>query len=74
MKSADILYDLLRDKTSGQVFYNQMMVRVVNPLAVDLFKTFRDDEEKDLAIIRRRLLAQEAKPSVLKSFIPGRNP
>ncbi|MHB8917000.1 MAG: hypothetical protein ACYC4H_03185 [Desulfocucumaceae bacterium] len=74
MKSADILYDLLQNKTSGQIFYNQMMVRAVNPLAVDLFKTFRDDEEKDLAIIRRRLLAQEAKPAVLKSFIPGRNP
>ena len=62
MKSADILYDLLRDKTAGQVFYNEMMVRVVNPLARDLF------------IVRRRLLALESKPALLKSFIPGRNP
>lgn len=74
MKSADILCDLLRDKTAGQVFYNEMMVRVVNPLARDLFKTFRDDEERDLFIVRRRLLALESKPSVLKSFVLGRNP
>lgn len=74
MKSADILCDLLRDKTAGQVFYNEMMVRVVNPLARDLFETFRDDEERDLFIVRRRLLALEAKPAVLKSFVLGRNP
>lgn len=70
MNSMDILYDLLQDKIGRQVFYNGMMVRMVNPLARDLFKTFRDEEDRDLQAIRRQFLSLEARPMIQKTIIP----
>ena len=69
MKTTDILYDLLREKIEGQIFYNNILVRMVNPLVIDLFKTFRDGEEMDLRNIRRQFLDMESRPMVFKSFI-----
>lgn len=74
MKSMDILYDLLEDKIKSEVFYNGMMVRMVNPLARDLFKTFRDEDEREVRAIRKQFLTEEARPMIFKSFIPGRKP
>lgn len=74
MKSMDILYDLLLDKINSQEFYNDMMVRMVNPLARDLFKTIRDEEERDVIIVRKSFLAAESKPMILKAFFPAQTP
>lgn len=51
-----------------------MMVRMVNPRARDLFKAFRDGEERDLLDIRRRFLGLESKPMLLKAFYYTGNP
>jgi len=74
LKPKEIFYEILQDKTRGQIFYNEMMVRMANPMARELFKTFRDGEERDLINIRRRFLALEAKPMLLKSFYYAGNP
>lgn len=74
MKSMDILYDLLQDKINSQEFFNSMMVRMVNPLARDLFKTIRDEEERDVIIVRKNFLSLEAKPMILKAFFPSQKP
>ncbi len=73
LKTRDLLYDLLQDKIRGQTFYNGMMVRMVNPRARDLFKTLRDEEDRELLAVRSLFLALEAKPMVLK-FFSGRKP
>ncbi|MFZ5644032.1 MAG: hypothetical protein ACOY46_10615 [Bacillota bacterium] len=72
MKSEDILYDLLKDKIMNQKFYNDIMVNMVNPLARDLFKAFRDDEEREVIKIRKQFLTLEAKPMIFKSFVKGK--
>ncbi|MFZ5632729.1 MAG: hypothetical protein ACOY40_07750 [Bacillota bacterium] len=69
LRSKEILYELLRDKTVSQEFYNGMMVRMVNPLARDIFKMFRDEDERDLLEIRGQYLALESKAMVFKSFV-----
>jgi hypothetical protein len=69
MNSTDIFYDLLLCKTQSQVFYNDIMVRMVNPMARDLFRTFRDEDEKEVLKIRKIFLNLEARPSIFKSFI-----
>ncbi|MFZ5652443.1 MAG: hypothetical protein ACOY4I_16540 [Bacillota bacterium] len=69
MKSINLLYDLLRDKTNDQEFYNSMMVRMVNPAARNIFKFIRDREEADLLEIRRQFLSLEARPQILKAFL-----
>lgn len=74
MKTMDLLYDLLMDKINSQVFYNDIMVHMVNPVAREIFKTFRDDEEKQLQEIRRQFLAQESAPMIMKHYTRGLRP
>ncbi len=74
LKTIDILYELLRDKMDSQIFYNEMAVRMVNPLCRDLFKTFRDEDEKDIHSIREMFLAEESRPMAMKTFIPAGKP
>lgn len=69
MKSIDIFYDLMQYKLESQIFYNDIMVRMVNPLARDLFKTFRDEDEREVVRIRRFFLSLESRPVIFKSFI-----
>lgn len=68
MKTIDLLYDLLWDKIHGQEFYNSMMVRMVNPAAINIFKALRDRDEAELLEIRRLFLSLEAKPQILRAF------
>lgn len=72
IKTEDILYDLLKDKVMNQTFYNEIMVNMVNPLARDLFKAFRDDEEREVIKIRKQFLTLEAKPLIFKNFLKGK--
>ncbi|HBV96807.1 MAG: hypothetical protein JL50_15500 [Peptococcaceae bacterium BICA1-7] len=71
MESRRIFYDLLLYKIQSQIFYNSIMVRMVNPMARDLFKTFRDEDERDVVNIRKLLLSIESKPEIFKTFLPG---
>jgi len=74
LKTMDLLYDLLMDKINSQVFYNDIMVHMVNPVAREIFKTFRDDEEKHLQEIRRQFLALESAPLKIKHYTRGFRP
>lgn len=69
MQTKDVLYDLLMSKTCSQEFYNSMMVRMLNPVARDLFKKFRDKEEQNIVRIRKQFLLLESKPLIFKAFI-----
>ena len=72
MRTSDRLYDLLQDKTNNQIFYNQMMIGMVNPVAKELFRSLRDDDAKDVDTVRRHFLSLEAKPLIFRSFITGK--
>ncbi|MCL6610622.1 MAG: hypothetical protein K6T66_03660 [Peptococcaceae bacterium] len=74
MQTRDLLYDLLQDKIRGQIFYNELMIRMVNPLARDLFRTFRDEDERQALAVLKQFLAVESKPAILKAFLPARKP
>jgi len=73
LRDRDLLYDLLQDKTRGQLFYNEMMVRQVNPRARELFKSFRDDEERDVQKVRKQFLTLESKPMIFKTVMAVKN-
>ncbi len=72
MKKTDFSYDVLQDKISGQVFYNEMMIRLTNPVAREIFKQFRDDEEKYVQRLQKHVIAKEYVPLSLKGFFSGR--
>lgn len=69
LRTSSILYDLLRDKISNQEFYNRMTIGMVNPAARDLFKNFRDEDERHLLEIRKEFLTLESKAMGIKTFI-----
>ncbi|MCL5057952.1 MAG: hypothetical protein M1130_08140 [Actinobacteria bacterium] len=72
MESREIFYDLLLYKIESQVFYNNVMVRMVNPMARDLLKTFRDEDERDVVSIRKLLLSLESRPMIFKTILRGK--
>jgi len=74
LKTIDLLYDLMLDKISSQLFYNEIMVGMVNPAARDFFKTLRDEEDRHLQEIRRQFLALESTPMILKNYVRGIQP
>ncbi len=69
MKRNYISYDILKEKINGQAFYNEMMIRLVNPLAREMFRKFRDDDERHIIKLQKHLIAIESKPSIFKAFI-----
>jgi len=72
MESRDIFYDLLLYKIESQVFYNSIMVRMVNPLARDLFRTFRDEDERAVIDIRKLLMSIDSRPMIFKTILRGK--
>jgi len=74
MKTKDILYDLLLDGLSRQEFYNRMMMEMVNPEAVELFKSFRDDAENNVRRIRDNFLMLESIPQIVKTVVTQKRP
>lgn len=69
MKKKYIIYDILKEKTNGQAFYNDMMMRLTNPLIREMFRKFRDDDEGYVVKLQKHIAAIESKPSIFKSFI-----
>lgn len=72
MESKEIFYDLLLYKIESQDFYNSIMVRMVNPMARDLFRTFRDEDEKAVVDIRKLLMSIDSRPMIFKTFLRGK--
>ncbi|MFZ5595590.1 MAG: hypothetical protein ACOY31_01095 [Bacillota bacterium] len=67
MKGIDFLYELLRDRQDSQVFYNKMMINMINPVLRNLFRDFRDEDEKYVHKIRRQFLNIEASPMIFRA-------
>ncbi len=72
MNTKDLLYDIMQDKFSGQRFYNDAMLGVINPSVRELFKRLRDEEEKHGIILQREILAIESKPFPVNKIIGRR--
>lgn len=72
MNTKDLLYDIMQDKFNSQRFYNDIMLGIINPSARDMFKRFRDEEERHGIVLQREILAIEAKPFPVNKIIGAR--
>lgn len=72
MNTKDLLYDAMQDKFSSQRFYNDTMLGIINPSVRELFKKFRDEEERHGVVLQREILAIEAKPFPVNKIIGSR--
>ncbi len=74
MKEVDILKDILFNKISNQIFYNESMIHVKNPEARQLFREFRDDEMRGITKLQQKIDRLENKPyTISKIFRKNEN-
>lgn len=71
MNTLDLLYDALDDKIQMQIYYNESMLRIVNPAARQLFSNLRDEETRHIQAIQQEIAAIEAKPFPINKILPG---
>jgi len=67
----DLLYDVLTDKMWSQNFYNAQMLLMLNPVARDLFRRLRDEEDRHIFTLRTEIVALEANPMAASKILPG---
>jgi hypothetical protein len=70
MKEVEIMKDLLQQKISSQVAYNERMIRIRNPEVRMLFSQMRDDEMRCIVELQQRITRMETVPkTIAKIFI-----
>jgi len=70
LDTLDFLYHALEEKINSQLFYNELSVKVVNPVARELFKRLRDEEMANVMLLQREVTTIEAKQSPVHKIIP----
>lgn len=65
MKETDILKDVLDDRVTGQLTYNEHLIKVRNPEARQLFTQLRDDEMRAIVKLQQLIDRLEAKPGIV---------
>lgn len=65
MKEVEILKDLLQQKISCQMAYNERMVRIRNPEIRMLFSQLRDDEMRCIVELQQRIARMETVPKAI---------
>ncbi|OAT81281.1 hypothetical protein [Desulfotomaculum copahuensis] len=71
MNKLELLYDVLHDKMHSQVFYNEQMIRITNPVAHQLFMRLRDEEAQHILRLRMEILTLETRPFPINKILPG---
>ncbi|OPY58939.1 MAG: hypothetical protein A4E55_00545 [Pelotomaculum sp. PtaU1.Bin035] len=70
MDALNYLYLALDEKTSSQIYYNELSVKVTNPAARELFTRLRDEEMAYVEVLQKEIASIEAKPFPLNKIIP----
>ncbi len=70
MDTLDLLYDVLKDKTENQIFYNEQAVKIANPMARQFFINLRDEEMQHITMLQKKINAIEGKPFPVSKIIP----
>lgn len=76
MNTLNLLYHALEEKINSQLFYNELSVKVTNPVARELFNRLRDEEMANVKVLQKEITSIEAKQSPVNKIIPRlkRNP
>ncbi len=68
MDALNYLYQALEEKISNQLFYNECMVKAINPVARELFARLRDEETSDIEMLQKEILFIESRPSAVRKI------
>jgi len=65
LDALNYLHQVLEEKIGNQFFYNELAVRVTNPVARQMFTHFRDVEMAHVEVLQKEILAIESKPKLM---------
>lgn len=72
MDDKDYLKDILMQRISNQVFYNQVLVEIRNPEVRNLFTQMRDDEMRAIVKLQQKIDRMETRPGIISKILPSR--
>lgn len=71
MDALNYLYQALEEKINNQAFYNELSVKVTNPVARELFTRLRDEEMAHVELLQKEVLSIESKPFPVNKILPN---
>lgn len=70
MKEIDILRDLLQNRISNQIYYNENLINVRNPEIRQLFTQLRDDEMRAVVKLQQKIQKMEGPLGIVQKIFP----
>lgn len=70
MKEVDIFKDILQNRASNQLFYNENLINIRNPEVRQLYSQLRDDEMRAVIKLQQKIERLEAKPYIISKIFP----
>jgi rubrerythrin len=62
LNALNYLYLALDEKINSQIFYNELSVKVTNPVARAIFTRLRDEEMAHIEVLQQEITAIEVRP------------
>jgi len=70
LNALNYLYLALDEKINSQIFYNELSVKVTNPVARAIFTRLRDEEMAHIEVLQQEITAIEARPFPINIIVP----
>ena len=70
MNDLDILKDLLQQRVTNQINYNENLINIHNPEVRQIFTQLRDDEMRTIVNIQQKIERLEASPGIIAKIFP----
>ncbi|WP_324362961.1 hypothetical protein [Acetivibrio sp.] len=70
LEQIDILQDLLHDRISNEMFYNQSLIYVKNPEARQVFTQLRDDEMRAIVNLQQKIDRLQSSEGIISKLFP----
>ncbi|MGE5415352.1 MAG: hypothetical protein ACM3UZ_01040 [Acidobacteriota bacterium] len=72
MKEIDVIKDLLQNRISNQVFYNDNLINIRNPELRQVYTQLRDDEMRSIVKLQQKVQRLEAPTGIISKIFPSK--
>ena len=70
MKEVDVMKDILQNRISNQLFYNNSIIDLRNPEIRQLYTQMRDDEMRSIVNLQQKIQRLEAPEGIISIIFP----
>jgi rubrerythrin len=72
MKKIDALNDILQNRVSNQVFYNENLINITNPEIRAVYTQLRDDEMRSIVKLQQLINRLEHPSGIVSKIFPSK--